>query len=187
MTAEIRSGVARGPLRLEELGLVGNGQFAAHVGADGDVVWCCLPRFDAEPLLAALLDGERGGRFRVAPVSGVGGRQRYFPNTNVLETEFEDDAGAFRVVDFAPRFIEHQRAFHPTQLFRIMEPLRGTPRVQVECQPILGWSRKPGARGARLEPVRAARASNSLQSPRSVRAARARAELCSNAPARTGR
>ena len=48
---------ARGsPLRLEELGLVGNGQFAAHVGADGDVAWCCLPRFGAEPLLASLLD-----------------------------------------------------------------------------------------------------------------------------------
>jgi GH15 family glucan-1,4-alpha-glucosidase len=134
---------APAPLRLEELGLIGNGQFAAHVGADGDVVWCCLPRFDAEPLLASLLDPEGGGRFRVAPVSGVRGRQRYFPNTNVLETEFEDDAGAFRVVDFAPRFVEHQRAFHPTQLFRIVEPLRGTPRVTVECRPIVGWSRRP--------------------------------------------
>ena len=130
-------------IRLEEVGLVGNGQFAAHVDATGDVVWCCLPRFDAEPLLGALLDAEGGGRFRVAPASGASGRQVYLPNTNVLATEFEDEAGAFRVVDLAPRFEQYQRAFHPPQLFRIVEPLRGTPRVRVECRPILGWSRKP--------------------------------------------
>jgi GH15 family glucan-1,4-alpha-glucosidase len=130
-------------VRLEDIGLVGNGQFAAHVSADGDVVWCCLPRFDAEPVFGALLDPEHGGRFRIAPASGERGRQAYLPNTNVLATEFEDDAGAFRVVDLAPRFDQHQRAFHPTQLLRIVEPLRGTPRVRVECQPILGWSRKP--------------------------------------------
>src|SRR5512138_1000168 len=130
-------------MRLEDVGLVGNGQFAAHVAADGDVVWCCLPRFDAEPLLASLLDAERGGRFRVAPVSGARGRQSYLPNSNVLVTEFEDRDGAFRVLDFAPRFDQYGRSFHPTQLFRMFEPLRGTPRVRVECAPVLGWSRKP--------------------------------------------
>jgi GH15 family glucan-1,4-alpha-glucosidase len=130
-------------VRLEEIGLVGNGQFAAHVAADGDVVWCCLPRFDAPPVLAALLDPRRGGRFRIAPTSGARGRQGYFPNTNVLWTEFEDDAGAFRVIDLAPRFEQYQRAFHPTQLFRILEPIRGTPRVTAECRPVLGWSGAP--------------------------------------------
>jgi hypothetical protein len=29
--------------RLEDVGLIGNGQFAAHVASNGDVVWCCLP------------------------------------------------------------------------------------------------------------------------------------------------
>ncbi len=143
-------------MRLEDLGLVGNGQFAAHVDSGGNVVWCCLPRFDSEPVLGALLDAERGGTFRVAPASGTTGSQAYLPNTNVLATEFEDDAGAFRVLDFAPRFEQYQRAFHPTQLFRVLEPLRGAPRVQVECQPILGWSRKvavavPGSNHLRFE------------------------------------
>ena len=130
-------------MRLEEMGLIGNGQFAAHVAADGDVVWCCLPRFDSPPVLGALLDADRGGRFRVAPASGVRGRQAYLPNTNVLATEFEDDAGAFRVIDLAPRFELYQRAFHPTQLFRIVEPIRGTPRVVVECSPVVGWTLAP--------------------------------------------
>jgi GH15 family glucan-1,4-alpha-glucosidase len=128
---------------LEDVGLIGNGQFAAHVARDGNVVWCCLPRFDAAPVLAALLDPARGGRFQVGPASGGVGRQRYLPNTNVLATEFEDADGAFRVLDFAPRFEQHQRAFHPTQLFRVVEPIRGTPRVVVHCEPVLGWSGTP--------------------------------------------
>ncbi len=132
--------------RLEDVGLIGNGQFAAHVAADGEVVWCCLPRFDAAPVLAGLLDPLRGGHFLVGPAAGGRGHQRYLPNTNVLTTEFEDDQGAFRVIDFAPRFEQHQRAFHPTQLFRIIEPTRGTPRVQVRCEPVLGWTGRPADR-----------------------------------------
>jgi GH15 family glucan-1,4-alpha-glucosidase len=132
--------------RLEELGLVGNGQFAAHVANDGDVAWCCLPRFDAEPVLASLLDERRGGHFRVGPEAGGSGRQHYLPNTNVLVTEFDDGQDAFRVIDFAPRFEQHQRAFHPTQLFRVLEPTRGTPRVTVRCEPVLGWSGRPADR-----------------------------------------
>jgi len=128
--------------RLEDVGIVGNGQFAAHVAADGNVVWCCLPRFDSEPVLGSLLDPD-GGHFQVGPADGGMGRQAYRPNTNVLVTDFEGADGAFRVVDFAPRFEQHHRAFHPTQLFRIVEPVRGTPRVRVRCQPVLGWSRRP--------------------------------------------
>jgi len=129
--------------RLEDVGLIGNGQFAAHVARDGNVVWCCLPRFDAEPVLAGLLDAARGGRFQVGAAGGGAGRQRYLPNTNVLVTEFEGAQGSFRVLDFAPRFEQHQRAFHPTQLFRVIEPIRGTPRVEVRCEPVLGWSGRP--------------------------------------------
>jgi GH15 family glucan-1,4-alpha-glucosidase len=132
--------------RLEDLGLIGNGQYAAHVSTGGDVLWCCLPRFDADPVLAGLLDEERGGHFQVGPPAGGAGRQHYLPNTNVLVTEFADEQGAFRVIDFAPRFEQHQRAFHPTQLFRIVEPIRGTPRVQVRCEPVLGWSGRPADR-----------------------------------------
>jgi GH15 family glucan-1,4-alpha-glucosidase len=135
---------------LEELGLIGNGQFAAHVSCAGEVVWCCLPRFDSDPILASLLDEARGGCFLVGPASGARGRQRYLPNTNVLATEFDDADGAFRVLDFAPRFEQHQRAFHPTQLFRVVEPLRGTPRLRVRCEPVLGWSgqRAPSTSGS---------------------------------------
>ena len=138
-------------MRLDDLGLIGNCQYAALVHRDGTVVWCCLPRFDSEPIFGSLLDEPGGGRFQVGPASGAPGVQRYIPNTNVLETLFDDGTDAFRLVDFAPRFEQHERSFRPTQLFRVLEPIRGQPRVRVVCDPRLGWSRKPpaGAPGIR--------------------------------------
>ncbi len=127
---------------LEDLGLIGNCQFSAHVARSGDVVWCCLPRFDSEPLFSSLLDAENGGRFSIAPAGGGLGRQHYLPNTNILCTTFEVPDGRFRIIDFAPRFSLHDRYFRPTQLHRIVEPLAGTPTIRVRCDPRLGWSRR---------------------------------------------
>jgi len=129
-------------VRLEDLGLIGNCQFSALVARTGEVVWCCLPRFDSDPVFARLLDAERGGGFLVGPADGTGGVQRYLENTNVLETTFRSEDGAFRVLDFAPRFLQHERSFRPTLLLRVLEPLEGSPRVVVRCEPILGWSRR---------------------------------------------
>ncbi len=142
-------------MRLEKLGLVGNCQCAALVASTGDVVWSCLPRFDSEPVFGALLD-EDGGSFSVRPSDGSEGVQSYLPNTNVLETRFQTPDGTFRVVDFAPRFAMHGRFFRPTQLHRIVEPIEGTPRVCVRCDPRLGWSKArplalPGSNHIRFE------------------------------------
>jgi GH15 family glucan-1,4-alpha-glucosidase len=128
-------------MRLEELGLVGNCQFSALVHSNGEVVWCCLPRFDSEPVFSTLLDDDAGGRFVVGLEDATPGRQRYLPNTNALETTFQGAGGSFRVLDFAPRFVQHDRIFRPTQLFRIVEPLEGTPLVRVQCEPRLGWQK----------------------------------------------
>jgi GH15 family glucan-1,4-alpha-glucosidase len=128
-------------MRLEHLGLVGNCQFSALVENTGEIVWCCLPRFDSEPVFSTLLDHENGGRFLVGPADGTRGRQRYVENTNVLETVFTGETGSFRLVDFAPRFVQHDRIFRPTQFFRILEPLEGTPLVNVHCAPLHGWSK----------------------------------------------
>ncbi|MGA2350463.1 MAG: glycoside hydrolase family 15 protein [Terracidiphilus sp.] len=129
-------------MRLEDLGLIGNCQFSALVHNSGEIAWCCLPRFDSEPVCSTLLDKEEGGRFRVGPADGEFGVQRYLPNTNILETTFRNSTGAFRVIDFAPRFLRFDRAFRPTQLIRIIEPIEGAPRIAVVCEPRLGWSKK---------------------------------------------
>jgi GH15 family glucan-1,4-alpha-glucosidase len=127
-------------MRLEDIGLIGNCQFSALVHKQGEIVWCCLPRFDSEPVFSSLLDVENGGRFRIGPADGEVGRQRYLPNTNILETSFHTATGSFRVIDFAPRFLQFGRGFRPTQLIRIVEPIEGTPRIAVRCEPRLGWS-----------------------------------------------
>jgi len=127
-------------MQLADLGLIGNCQLSALVSRYGSIVWSCMPRFDSPPVFGALLDPD-GGQFSIAPVDGRPGRQRYLPNTNILETRFDGPDGAFRILDFAPRFIQHERSFRPTKLIRIVEPLSGTPRLRVACDPILGWSR----------------------------------------------
>jgi GH15 family glucan-1,4-alpha-glucosidase len=128
-------------MRLEDLGLIGNCQMSALVERTGSVVWCCLPRFDSEPVFGRLLD-ESGGEFSIAPAGGEPGVQRYLDNTNVLETTFETATGRFRIVDFTPRFLQYDRIFRPTQLVRIVEPIDGQPAIRVRCEPRLGWSRR---------------------------------------------
>lgn len=133
-------------MHLENMGLIGNCQISALVERSGAVVWCCLPRFDSEPVFSTLLDAQDGGRFLVGPVEEGQGKQAYVENTNILETTFKTTSGSFRVLDFAPRFAQHDRMFRPTQLFRIVEPIEGTPRVRVVCEPRIGWSKGVPAR-----------------------------------------
>jgi GH15 family glucan-1,4-alpha-glucosidase len=128
-------------MRLEDLGLIGNCQLSALVDRRGAIVWCCLPRFDSEPVFSTLLDSEEGGQFLVGPAGGESGTQQYVENTNVLDTTFDTPSGSFRIRDFAPRFIQYDRAFRPTQIVRIVEPISGTPRIRVLCEPRQGWSK----------------------------------------------
>jgi len=128
-------------MRLGDLGLIGNCQYSALIENTGDVVWCCLPRFDSAPVFSTLLDEADGGVLRVAPVTSARGAMRYLDNTNVLETTFVTADGSFRIIDFAPRFVQHERMFRPTQLIRVIEPITGTPRVEARCDPRLGWTK----------------------------------------------
>ncbi len=128
-------------MRLEDIGVIGNCQFSALIERTGDIVWCCLPRFDSEPLFSTLLDARDGGRFLIGPAEGGFGEQSYIDNTNILKTIFDTPTGKFQVVDFAPRFEQSNRMFRPTQIFRIVEPLEGSPRIRVQCDPRLGWSK----------------------------------------------
>ena len=143
-------------MRLEDMGVIGNCQYSALVDHRGEIVWCCLPRFDSEPVFSTLLDTESGGRFRIGPANGETGALRYIQNTNVLENVFQTPTGSFRVIDFAPRFLQFDRAFRPTQLIRIVEPIEGTPRISTVCEPRLGWTKQrppivPGSHHVRYE------------------------------------
>src|SRR3954453_20621252 len=88
---------------IENYGLIGNLRTAALVGMDGSIDWLCLPRFDSPSVFAAILDDQKGGRFRIAPAGdGVSRKQFYWPDTNVLVTRFFTPDGVGEVVDYMP-------------------------------------------------------------------------------------
>lgn len=125
-------------------GLIGNCQASALVSESGSIDWLCLPRPDSAPVFGRLLDPD-GGSFVIAPTGPKPRtRQRYLPNTAVIETIFElPDNSRFALTDFMPRFERNGRVHRPLQLMRILTPLVGLPSVRVLCRPVCGWSRQP--------------------------------------------
>ena len=123
-------------------GLIGNCQGSALVGSGGSIDWLCLPRPDSAPVLGRLLDPD-GGAFVVAPTGPAQTRQRYLPNTAVIETMFDlPDGSRFSVTDFMPRYERNGRIHRPLQIMRIVTPLVGLPSVRVACNPVCGWNRQ---------------------------------------------
>ncbi|AIZ64151.1 glycosyl hydrolase [Hymenobacter sp. DG25B] len=121
-----------------DMGLIGNCAFLALIRRDTSVAWMCWPRFDSSFVFGDLLDTDKGGEYSVLPVTAgeYHSRQYYLQNTNVLCTEIETAEGRYRVTDFAPRFPQYERYYKPLMLIRKLEPLAGSPRVRVRCNPV---------------------------------------------------
>src|SRR5919202_4201620 len=95
--------VASPYLPIEDYGVIGDLNTVALVGINGSIDWYCYPRFDSPSVFGALLDHERGGCFRIAPVDTVAThKQLYFPDTNVLITRFLSPDGVGELIDFMP-------------------------------------------------------------------------------------
>jgi GH15 family glucan-1,4-alpha-glucosidase len=123
---------------------IGDGRTAALISRGGSLDWLCLPRPDSPSLFAALLDRTRGGSFVIRPDGPARARRRYIGRTNVLETTFEHDGGAVRVVDFMPVADESDKA-HMTwpehQVVRIIEGVRGEVAMRVRFDPRPNYGR----------------------------------------------
>jgi GH15 family glucan-1,4-alpha-glucosidase len=123
-----------------DLALIGNCAIGALVDADARIVWCCLPRFDGDPVFHALLDSPAGcgdeGSYGVEIENHVRSEQAYDEGTAILRTRlFAASGDAVEVCDFAPRFFSRGRAFRPAMLVRRVRPLRGHPRIRIALQP----------------------------------------------------
>lgn len=67
--------------------------------------------------------------------------QRYLRNTAILETVLSDhDGNRLRITDFAPRFKANGRIFRPQTIVRLVEPVEGAPRIQVDLRPRHGYA-----------------------------------------------
>ncbi|ODU51918.1 MAG: glucoamylase [Lysobacteraceae bacterium SCN 69-48] len=132
----------RPPVHTLDLGVVGNGSFAALIDARARVVWGCLPAFDGDPAFCALLSPRQhpGGDFAIELEDFERAEQHYIANTAVLRTVLHDSrGGSVEILDFAPRWRQNGRFYRPVSLLRRLTPLAGTPRIRVRARPLADW------------------------------------------------
>ncbi|WP_213069374.1 MULTISPECIES: trehalase-like domain-containing protein [Methylomicrobium] len=115
------------PLPIEDYALIGDCHTAALVGRDGSIDWLCFPRFDSGACFAALLGEPGHGRWLIAPAAEIRSiRRKYRDGTLILETEFETDDGAVRIIDCMPLSAERW------DVLRIVEGLSGRVTLRME-------------------------------------------------------
>ena len=121
-------------------GIIGNMRTAALVGMNGSIDWFCSPHFDSPSVFAAILDDEKGGRFKIAPaIDGVTQQQMYWPGTNVLISRFLSSDGVAEVTDFMPVGARDGGSHH--QIVRRVNAVRGTTPFRMECYPRFNYAR----------------------------------------------
>jgi len=123
-----------------DLALVGNGAVGALIDTGGTVVWCCLPRFDGDPVFGSLLGGEsrpdRAGLFAIELVGAERIEQQYLADTPILVTRcYDKRGGGVEITDFCPRFDKDGDPFCPTMLVRQVRPIGGKPEIVVRVTP----------------------------------------------------
>jgi len=124
---------------IEAYGVVGNLETCALVAPNGSVDWFPFPHLESPSILAAILDAERGGRFRIEPVDTYETDRRYVDTTNVLETTFQTSGGTATMTDFLP---PADRTDHPKKvLYRKLSCAEGTVDLEVEFDPQFDYGR----------------------------------------------
>jgi GH15 family glucan-1,4-alpha-glucosidase len=93
-------------------------------------------------VFAAILDDDKGGRFRIAPAAteNLRHKQYYWPDTNVLITRFLHPDGIAEVEDYMP---VGPGAQPDAQLVRRVRVVRGQLPLEMACQPAFDYARAP--------------------------------------------
>src|SRR5262245_21250474 len=124
---------------IENYGVIGNMRTAALVGMDGSIDWLCLPHFDSPSVFAAILDDQKGGRFRIAPAGeNFRHKQFYWPDTAILVTRFLHDEGVGEVEDYMP---VRGAGTVREELIRRVRVVRGRIPFHLECRPAFDYAR----------------------------------------------
>ena len=130
---------------IEDYGIIGDMHSVALVGTDGSIDWLCFPHFDSPSVFAAILDDEKGGRFKIAPAGEAGDvtcKQMYWPDTNVLVTRFLSPGGVGEITDYMPvGAAADGHGYH--RLIRRVKVVRGEMAFRMECFPAFDYARQP--------------------------------------------
>src|SRR5688572_23120020 len=124
--------------KLSDYAIIGNCRAAALVSKYGSIDWCCLPDFHSPSIFAAILDRQKGGFFSIEPACAYQSRQRYIPETNVVETYFSTDEGEVRLIDAFIVMTEKEKSstlFPDHEILRVVECISGTVRMKLICTP----------------------------------------------------
>jgi len=117
---------------------IGDCHGGALVSSDGRIDWCCLERFDADPVFCRLLDDRKGGFLGLQPRAEFTTKRAYLDDTNIVRTDFHTDSGRFAVTDFMPVGRKPKASAHdyvslsaPKWLIRRIEGIDG--EVDIDC------------------------------------------------------
>lgn len=130
-----------------DLGLIGNCQIAVLVDRSARFVWGSFPRIDSDPTFCSLLadDATERGFFDIELLDHARTERRYLENTAILETILHDSTGGIvKILDFAPRYQQFGRSFHPIMVIRQLIPIAGSPAIRVRLRPASSYgARRP--------------------------------------------
>lgn len=149
-TANARRGVPSGSYQpIRDYAAIGDCHGAALVSRDGSVDWCCLGRFDADPIFCRLLDAEKGGFFSIQPACPYAVERTCVGHTNILYTTFATPQGKVAVTDFMPVGRRPHVGVHdyvtlhaPLWLVRMVEGLAGAVPLHIAYRPAVDFARR---------------------------------------------
>jgi GH15 family glucan-1,4-alpha-glucosidase len=84
------------------------------------------------------LDRENGGYWSIE--GDYETFQQYMPKTNILVTRFENPESAFELIDFMPRHKDGSRYYTPSDVVRILRPVKGKPVISIQYHPRLRYA-----------------------------------------------
>lgn len=140
---------SRGRLPIRDYALIGDCHGSALVGRNGSIDWCCLGRFDADPIFCRILDLNRGGYLSVTPLERFSVARSYLDGANILQTVFTTEGADVVVTDFMPVGRQPGSGVHdyvdlvaPGWLIRLVEIRRGSAELCIRYRPTLEFGQK---------------------------------------------
>jgi GH15 family glucan-1,4-alpha-glucosidase len=125
---------------IRDYALIGDQKTCALVGIDASIDWLCVPRFDSPSVFAAILDKNKGGSFRIIPLSEeFETRQFYEDNTNILLTQFKDSSGLVQILDFMPCFRVSHTIVSAGEIHRRIQCLEGEFQFGISIKPRMNY------------------------------------------------